>query len=103
MFQACIRAPLTLRVYFRDIEVKRARLSQRAKLMLGTQSERAEGKAAFETWPQAHGVKGERAYPMGCMVQQPPRIDAPAAAFKTSRDAELDEHQRVIKEFVSVS
>ena len=80
------------------------RLKATAEVLLGDESERADGKAAFEKWREAKRVrKDERAYFMGCSVQQPPRIDAPCAAFKLEPDAILNEHQEAIKAFVQVS
>ena len=82
---------------------KRDRLKAASEVLLGDEDERADGEAAFEKWSQAQRVrKTERAYPLGCNVQQPRRIDAPSASFKLEPDAVLDQHQEAIKSFVQV-
>ena len=85
------------------MKAKREKLKQAADVLLGDESERSGGEAVFESWKQARRVrKKERAYPLGCSVQQPPRIVAPSAALKLEPDATLDDHQQAVKDFVEV-
>ena len=90
-------------MWFSRLGEKRDTLKAASEVLLGDEAERADGEAAFEKWSQAQRVrKTERAYPLGCTVQQPRRIDAPSASFKLEPDAVLDQHQEAIKSFVQV-
>ena len=87
-------------------EEKRERLRRHALALLGTQGDRSDGKASFEKWPQAVRIRtGDRAYPFGCLVQQPNLVEAPAAAFKLPEEEhleDLEQHRSEIKEFLEV-
>ena len=73
-----------------------------AKVLLGDRDDR-RGTAAFESWPEAKRVRPhDRAYPFGCMVQQPNLVEAPAAAFKVPEEEPPLEHQSEIKDFLEV-
>ena len=78
-------------------------MKDRTDILLGDRKERVEGKAVYESWPQARPIHDDdRSYAFGCLVQQAPRIAAPNAAFKLSTDAVLTEQQEAVKAFVHV-
>ena len=86
----------------RELEEQRARLWKLARVLLGERTER-KGEALFETWPEAKRVRPhDRAYPFGCLVQQPNLVEAPAAAFKLPEEEAEGTHHDEIKEFLNV-
>ena len=83
-------------------EAQRALLWERAQVLLGTREER-KGTAVFESWPEAKRVRpNDRAYPFGCMVQQPNLVEAPAAAFKLPEEDPVGTHHAEIRDFLNV-
>ena len=66
-------------------------------------TEERKGEASFETWPEAKRVRPhDRAYPFGCLVQQPNLVEAPAAAFKLPEEEAEGTHHDEIKDFLNV-
>ena len=87
----------------RSLDAERHALMESLQPLLGDRTQRTNGKAAFEAWAQARRIRpGDRAYPFGCLVQQPTQVEAPTAAFKIPPNQPLDDHQKEIKSFVAV-
>lgn len=83
---------------------QRERLRNNALVLLGDHDARSDGQATFEKWPQAKRIRAQdRAYPFGCLVQQPTLVEAPAAAFKLPVEEPAQEHQSEIRDFLQVS
>ena len=84
------------------MEAKRVRLWRLAQVLLGDRDDR-KGTAAFESWSEAKRVRPhDRAYPFGCLVQQPNLVEAPAAAFKLPEEEPVGTHHDDIKDFLHV-
>ena len=93
---------MSLIAFLRELEPERTRLSQGVRTLLGDRGQR-KGKVLFESWPEAKRIRpNDRAYPFGCLVQQPNLVEAPAAAFKLPEDEPVGTHHGEIKEFLNV-
>ena len=85
------------------MEKHRQRLWEATKVLLGDQETRKNGEAEFERWPEARRVRPQdRAYPLGCMVQQPNMVEAPAAAFRLPEEEPEHTHHDELNAFVNV-
>lgn len=70
--------------------------------MLGTRTQRIDGKTRFERSGLAHRVHPKRrAFNLGVMVQQPRQTDAPAASMKVYH-RQLNAYQQSNKVFLEV-